>query len=261
MAQKSKFGQNFLKNKFYIDLIAKRINPSKKETIIEIGAGHGELTSFILKYADKSSKIIAIEKDKNLCLFLTARFKEHKNLEIVCKDALKNLEKIIKDEKLKNFGYKIVGNIPYYITGYLLRILSKLKTRPQKIIFLLQKEVALKITSAPPKMNLLAAITQSWCVPKIISAVNKKNFSPEPKVDSAIIELNIKKENEIDRESFYKFVRRLFSHPRKTILNNLAFNKESKEEILKKLTSLNINPLARPQELSLDKILKLFKII
>jgi len=257
-----KLGQHFLKNKYYLSLIVKNLNfKTRPNIIIEIGGGHGELTLFLLKLPSPFLKIIAIEKDKKLIAELKAKFNFDRRLEIIEGDVLKILPNLILKKKLKNFSYQIVGNIPYYLTGRLLRILSEIKIPPEKIIFLVQKEVAERIVAKPPLMNLLAAVIQYWSKPQIIKYVDRKNFSPPPKVNSAILLLLPQKINQKEAKKYYWFVKALFKQPRKTIVNNLKLITGDQGKIVNILQSMQINLNARPQNLTFHQILSLFKAL
>lgn len=249
-----KLGQHFLKNKKLLELIASLTNQNCPSTVIEIGPGHGELTEFLVKTLPSETKIIAIEKDKNLVYLLSKKFSQQKNLTILNGDILKLLEKIVP---LKKTPYKIVGNIPYYITGHLLKIISELKQKPAEVILLIQKEVAQRISACPPKMNILSAITQRWSTPQIIKYVSKKNFSPAPEVDSAILVLKTRKVNNKLFKEYCNFIKILFKQPRKTVLNNL---KNLPKSVFNQLLKHSIPFNARPQNLNMDIIEKMFKI-
>ena len=250
------------------------LNLQGGDIVIEIGPGHGELTGQLLKHP---IKVVAVEKDHSLVSSLKENAKflipnaestsngEMPKLEIVNGDALTILPSLTRNSKLeiKNSDYKVVGNIPYYITGHLLRILSELGHKPKIITLLIQKEVAERIVAKPPNMNLLAAVTQSWSSPKIIARVGKKEFSPPPKVDSTVIRLTPRSLpcTEGAREAeYYKFLRALFKQPRKTILNNLAPTRD-KEAIASKLKEINIDPNDRPQDISLENTIKMFGML
>jgi 16S rRNA (adenine1518-N6/adenine1519-N6)-dimethyltransferase len=245
-------GQHFLKNKKYLKLIAKSLEIKSGDLILEIGPGHGELTLEILKLLPPQAKLIAIEKDSRLFDILEKKFKNYKNLKIIKGDALKLINKLLLNQK----KFKIAGNIPYYITGKLLRIISELKTKPEICVFTLQKEVGERILSTPPLTNKLSAITLAWAYGKIIKNIPAKEFLPPPKVDSVIIVLN-KLLKPVISLKYAKMVNFLFKHPRKTILNNLLKSIKNKPLILDILSKLNINPKERPQNLSVDQILKL----
>ncbi|MEK9154477.1 MAG: 16S rRNA (adenine(1518)-N(6)/adenine(1519)-N(6))-dimethyltransferase RsmA [Patescibacteria group bacterium] len=271
-------GQHFLINKKKLRKIADAIEIEQGDVLIEIGSGHGELTSELVnRLIDKKieAKIFAVEKDKNFVDFLKEKFSKEENIEIIEGDALKVLPKLTANYKLPIANYKLVGNIPYYITGYLLRILSELENKPSLIVFLIQKEVAdricalrqaqgkpLRQAQGKPKMNLLAASIQVWAEPEIIANVSKKYFRPPPKVDSSIIKLKPKTQN-LTPETYYQFIKILYKQPRKTIINNLASGikaqglAETKEEIIKKLLETGINPNKRPQDLNIKQIIEL----
>ena len=167
-------------------------------------------------------------------------------------DALKILPSLIENCKLKIENYKVVGNIPFYITGFLLRVLSELEPKPERIVLTVQKEVAARIAARPPKMNLLAASVQFWAEPEITGIIPKSDFSPQPKVDSAILKITPKKTG-AKPENYYPLIKTLFKQPRKTILNNLlAGYAIPKEKLIKILELANINPNDRPQNLGLN---------
>src|SRR3989338_7898477 len=155
--QKKILGQHFLKNKKILEEMARS--------------------------AEISKKVIVIEKDRELIPILREKFKKIKNMEIIEGDILK-----IKNLKLEN--YKIVANIPYYITSRFLRLfLSQTRFGPKLMVLMVQKEVAERICAKPNKMNLLALSVQSYAKAEIIRYVSKNFFSPPPKVDSAIIKI------------------------------------------------------------------------
>ena len=256
-----RLGQHFLINKTKLQKIVEALDLKPGDAVIEIGPGHGELTDE-LRNKNNELKLMTIERDNDLVELLKNKFARDKNLEVVHDDVLKILPDLCL--KLHNSNFKIVGNIPFYITGYLLRILGELKNKPSLIVLTVQKEVAERICAEPPKMNLLAASVQFWAEPKIVDYIPKTDFQPQPKVDSAIIKLVVSNQPLATSENYYKLIKILFKQPRKTILNNLASgvklqasNDRSKEEIIKILGELKINPADRPQNLSVGQIKKL----
>jgi len=272
-------GQHFLINKNKLRQIVEALELKKGETLIEIGPGHGELTGELVNWliGELGGKLILIEKDGLLADDLRKKYAKNKNIEIINGDVLKILPKLITQFPNYPINYKLVGNIPYYITGRLMRILSELKNKPSLIVLTVQKEVAQRICSQPlrrrqgfggqAQMNLLAASVQFWAEPKIIGYIGKKDFRPAPKVDSAIIKLSIKYKvlgiKGINAEKYYKLVKILFKQPRKTILNNImskiriGTNAVKKEEIIRKLQKLGINSNDRPQNLNIRQISEL----
>ncbi len=254
-----KLGQHFLKNKSAIPKIIAALELAPGDTIIEIGPGEGALTFPLLEAAEKiGAKVIAIEKDPHLAnqlkSYASATVDE---LEIATGDALKLLNSLT--HKLNN--WKLVGNIPYYITGHLLRIISELENKPALSVLMVQEEVADRICAKPPKMNLLAAITQFWATPELILRLKPKDFDPPPKVNSAVIKLGGRVQGLGFREKkteYFKVVKALFKQPRKTAANNLSVGlKISKKEAVDLVKSAGLPENARPQNFSLDQLIKL----
>ncbi|MEX1014467.1 MAG: 16S rRNA (adenine(1518)-N(6)/adenine(1519)-N(6))-dimethyltransferase RsmA [Candidatus Paceibacterota bacterium] len=240
-----KLGQHFLKNKAKIHYFIKPLEIEEGDTIIEIGPGKGVITK---ELKNKGVKLICVEKDEKLGDKLI-----EKGYEVIKQDILKILPKISQDIG----NYKLVGNIPYYITGKLLRTIEELGNKPFITVLGIQKQVAERLTAEPPKMNILAASVKFWADTKIITNIPKTDFSPPPKVDGAIVSLKTKDEN-FDSGIYYKAVKTIFKHPRKTIANNLDIGlKERKGEIKEILESAGILPFWRPENLSIKDIKKL----
>ena len=255
---RQKLGQHFLKNARVLKKIASAIHIKDSETILEIGPGHGELTDLLLAEATKHKKIkiIAIERDQDLAAQLKARYAALNNFKVITGDALKEIPKLFLSSNRLG-ARKIVGNIPYYITGALLREISELKHKPEVSALLVQKEVAARIIARPPKMNLLAASVRAWAEPKIIEDVSRFDFTPPPEVDSSLLVLNTIKNSDTP-PYYYPFIRMLFKQPRKTILNNLSRGfGQPKNETRQTLVAAGIEPGARPQNLSREEILQL----
>jgi len=251
-------GQHFLKNSAAIKKIVASLGP-REETVIEIGPGRGSLTKPLAEACAKSAcKIFAIERDPALAE--EARGWGLKNLEIIEDDALRALPALISGLRGK---YKIVGNIPYYLTGFLLRTLGGLEPKPELIVLTVQKEVAERLTARPPKMNRLAASVQFWAEPKIISALPRDSFSPPPEVDSAIISLSpTQKYRETPPKTYYETMRALFAQPRKTIFNNLrGKSTKSAKNLSTELNKLGIDPGARPQNLRVEDVVAIAKTL
>ena len=277
---KKSLGQNFLIDKSVLADIVSAINPSKGDTIVEIGPGRGELTQPLLA---SGASVIAIEKDGQLARELNFKF-EILNFKLIHGDALKELP--VLDYSLKTTNYKLCGNIPYYITGHLFRIIGEMKHKPSLIVFMIQKEVAERICAKPKGMNpvrdkgsmralgvsngmnLLAASIQVWAKPEIVRFVSRESFNPRPKVDSAIIRLiPVRGQlSKVTSQNFYKLIKVLFKQPRKTILNNLKAGLENLKvkdasRLEKLLKESNINPSDRPQDLSIKKLISLSLLI
>lgn len=242
--------------------IVDTIAPERGDVIFEIGPGHGELTiPLVQKCSELNCRIIAIEKDAVLAETL-AKSPIGKDIEIVREDVLQFLPNIMEKK------YKIVGNIPYYLTGHLLRAISELPEKPARCVFMLQKEVAERIIAAPQRMNRLAASVQFWAEPKVVGRVPKENFSPKPKVDSAIVLFEVKKSiSPLDSSRYYTALRGIYAQPRKTLLNNIAAAKKSsprdnsKEYISHTLQNIGIIPESRPQNLAIEDIIRIAEVL
>ncbi|MST04172.1 MAG: ribosomal RNA small subunit methyltransferase A [Candidatus Pacebacteria bacterium] len=252
---RQKFGQHFLKNQNAVKKIIEKLGIKTGEKIVEIGPGEGALTHPLMQeIKNNNAEFLGIEKD----LMLAEKLK-NEGINVVAADALEEIPKI--NTELKD--WKLCGNIPYYISGFLFRTISELENRPKKIILMIQKEVAERITAIPPDMNLLAASIQVWGTPKIIFRLKPEDFSPKPEVDSAIIEINLN-ENQLtadELKKYYETAKALFKQPRKTIFNNLREHFENQDKIKIILESLDIKPDKRGQDLSIEQMTKISKEI
>ena len=255
-----RLGQHFLKDEKALKKIVGELELKSGDVIVEIGPGHGELTREILnKFKDlkiQTSKVVAIEKDPTLVDGIE-HLVSSKKLRVIEGDALKVLPVLDTKYKMPNTGYKLVGNIPYYITGHLLRIVGELQKKPKLIVLTLQKEVAERLTG---KMNLLAASVQFWGKPEIIGFISKQSFKPSPKVDSAIVKILPRQRRATKKQSeiYYGLIRALFKQPRKTILNNLSEGLGlPKKEVEAELKKLNFQSTSRGEVLNSTEINKL----
>lgn len=225
-----KLGQNFLINKGIVEKMVQFVDAD--DTIVEVGPGLGVITSALVKKADK---VIVIEKDLKMIKVL-----EDLDIEIIQGDALK-VDLVWKE-------YKVVANIPYYLTSPLIRRFLEAVYPPSEMVLLIQKEVARRICSRPPRMSILSVAVQLYGTPKILASVSRNSFYPAPKVDSAIIRIFDIVKPDIDIEKFFEIVRKGFSSPRKQLGSNLP-----KELLLKK----GIDPIRRAETLSVEEWKKL----
>jgi len=252
---KKHLGQNFLINKKIIETIIKAANLNKEDLIIEVGPGLGILTKELL---NKGGHIRSIELDRELIPYIKKTFKD-KHFELEEGTALK--------ATLPQTKYKLVANIPYYITSPLLRHFlnpqTKQEKRPTLIVLLVQKEVAEKICAKPGDHSVLSLQTQIFGHPSIIKTVSPKNFHPAPKVDSAILKIEVYKKSLIKNLKLFSRITRIAFHQRRktlknTIKNYLNINGEKTDTIFKKI---NIDSSRRPQTLSIEEWQKLMTII
>lgn len=255
---KKRLGQNFLVDASVIDAIINSSDISPDDTIIEIGAGLGFVTERLVEVA---KKVIAIELDEDAISELEKI--EADNLEIVHNDILKT--------DLSQFGenLKIVANIPYYITtpilAHLLGEIDELENKNRQsisqIILMVQYEVARRIvakeTSPFKEYGLLSILSQFWASTEIITKVLAKSFFPSPKVDSALLKLDVRKKPLLDLNNytfFKKISKACFATRRKNIKNSLINAGFPKPTVEKTLQELSINENLRGETLSIEKI-------
>lgn len=218
---KKSLGQNFLLNQEIAQEMVGELQVESNDIVLEVGPGNGMITKFLLEEVNKTnSKLLAVEIDIDLIPILQSKFGKEKNLTIINANIINFLEDELPNYNFKNDQkIKFIGSLPYGITSPLLHKIIKLNNQPQTCVFLIQKEVAQKISAKPPKSNYLSVFVQTFYETKIINYVNKNLFYPIPKVDGAIIKLNKKKQelakNDIDL--YENFVHHAFSHPRKML--------------------------------------------
>ncbi len=261
MFQKKSLGQNFLRSDRALREIIEASTIDSKDTIIEIGPGEGVLTEQIL--LKKPKKLISIEKDDRLIPILQAKFKDD-----IEKGSFKLIHADIIDIFENNLlpihkPYKIIANIPYYITGLIIRNLFELPEQPEQIVLLVQKEVADRITDTE-KNNLLRASVTFYGEVKRVSVVPRGAFVPAPNVDSAIISItHIQKPDSKELEStFFALVKKAFAHKRKKVLGNLKGEFDLKEEAwITIFSELQIDIHARPEDISTSEYIEISKRI
>jgi 16S rRNA (adenine1518-N6/adenine1519-N6)-dimethyltransferase len=255
---KKSLGQNFLSSKRILGQMAESANLNKKDIVVEIGPGKGSLTTELL---ERASLVIAIEKDRDLIPVLKEKFAKEiksKKLKLIEGDVLN--ESIIESLPKK---YKVVANIPYYITGALFEKFLSNRNQPEVIVFMVQKEVAERVV-AREKESILSLSVKAYGNPKYITKVSKKLFSPSPKVDSAIIAIydisrkNFK--NTKEEENFFKLIKLGFLHKRKVVLRNIEGVGDI-EKIKEAFEESGINLKARAEDISFEKWLRLSKRI
>jgi len=245
-------GQNFLIDDNIIRKILNVSNPSKNDLILEVGPGTGRLTSELSK---KAKQVIAVEKDEKMCIIL--KNLGLKNIEIINKDILK----VDFDKEIPK-NYKVIANIPYYLTSKLIRKLLEGKNKPSSITLMIQKEVAKRICDIKEKSNILSLSVWFYAKPEIQFFVSKNSFYPKPKIDSAVIKIipHEKKHSKEFSEDFFKIMKAGFSHPRKQLINNFSEKlKKEKGAIEEWLTKNNILSNQRAEDITLEKWIKLAK--
>ncbi len=254
LSPRKSLGQNFLVNKDILQKIITTSELSKNDIIIEVGPGIGTLTK---EMAGSVKKVIAIEKDKNLIPILKENLISSKNINIINEDIL--------DFNHKEKNYKVIANIPYYITSPIIRKFLEEKNPPSLMVLMIQKEVADRIIAKPPKANLLAVSVQAYAEPKIVKAVSKSCFWPQPDVVSSLIKITPHKSRLSPSfySHFFNITKIGFSHPRKQLQKNiqLHYKKNNTNNIVKSLECANINLKRRAETLTIEEWKKITKII
>ncbi len=264
-----RLGQHFLVHRSVTKKIADALEIASSDTVVEIGGGHGELTVPLGEAcAARGARLITIERDGALATALRA-LPALRDARVIYGDALYEIPTLIHDPKFlaPRSPLKIAGNIPYYLTGRLFRVLGSLPQKPLRTVLMIQKEVALRLTAHPPHMNRLAAVAQFWAEPRILAFVPRTHFDPPPEVDSAVVVLakkTLPKELEAIKEAYEETVRALFAQPRKTILNNLAaapkFREKGKQALIEALARAGIDPGLRPQDETVEDIARIARL-
>ena len=247
---KKSLGQHFLNSEGVVSDIVSAASISKTDTIVEIGPGRGVLTEKLLISA---KCVVAIEKDSRLVFFLQEKFaKDIKRgrFVLINEDILKfNLS----NHKVLATGYKLVANIPYYITGKILRLFLGNDSRPQKMVLLVQKEVANRIVADDQKESMLSMGVKTYGTPLFIREVSASCFTPQPKVDSAVLAIeNISGIvfSEINKDVFFNILKTGFSQKRKQLKNNLLKIK-NEEKIVVAFSVCNIPKNTRAEDLTM----------
>lgn len=254
---KKNYGQNFIINPSIIENIVMLSDISKDDYVIEIGPGIGALTEALVQVA---YEVYAFEIDKDLEKVLKNEI-SNSNLHVTIKDFLKvDINELIS--KLDpNRNIVFVSNLPYYITSDILTKLITSDINYKSIVVMLQKEVGEKFINNQGKKeeSVLTYLARYYCDCQKLLDVSLQNFIPQPNIESMVIKFT-KKEYPLKVKSdkkFLKVVKALLKMRRKTIQNNLNAYLPSKEDVLEVLNELNINPLVRPESLSLDDFIRI----
>lgn len=248
-------GQNFLTDKNIIDKIIDATDITDEDLVIEIGPGIGVLTK---EAACLAKRVIAVEIDRNLIPILKDTLCEFDNVEIINQDVLKtDLNQLISDSGCS--GVKIIGNLPYYITTPIIMNLLEKQVHADSITIMMQKEVADRIRSGPgtKAYGALSVAVQYYCTVSAVAAVPREVFYPAPKVDSAVLRLDIRKDKPVsllDERMFFRCVKAGFGQRRKTLLNSLSqLGDFSKDAIRESLLAAGIDEKRRAETLSLEE--------
>jgi 16S rRNA (adenine1518-N6/adenine1519-N6)-dimethyltransferase len=255
---KKGLGQNFLIAGNILKKIAAAAELTPTDTVIEVGPGLGILTETL---AEQAGKVIAVELDNNLAEILKTNFPDSDKVTVINGDILKiNPADILG----KQTEYKVVANLPYYITSAVIRHFLEAPVKPETLVLMVQKEVAQQITAKAGEMSLLSVSVQLYGKPAIVSKVAAGCFYPAPNVDSAILKIAVYAEPKIrpeDITGFFDIVRAGFSANRKQLPNSLANGlKLAKTDIIPLLEQAGIDPKRRAETLTIEEWEKLHRV-
>ena len=259
IAPRQSLGQNFLFDEGLLGRIIAAADLSSSDAVLEIGPGLGALTR---QLAQAAGRVVAVELDDRLLPVLRYELEPFNNVEIIHGD-------ILTFDIAAHFNgpFVVVANVPYYITGAILRRLLESHPRPKRIVMTVQREVADRLTAVPPRMSLLAVSVQYYGSVRLAGAVKAGAFWPRPDVDSAYIRIDVdgrhlsggagEQRGKGDEEAFFRVVRAGFSEKRKQLKNNLRRLGLSDEAIAAALEAAGIDGKRRAETLSVEEWKKL----
>jgi len=264
---KKRLGQHFLIDKAVLERILSAAKLSPGDIVIEVGPGLGILTEGLAK---RGARVIAVELDSKLVALLKKRLAALPDVQIVHADILKVTPWQLLQDNLPASGivhdYKVIANLPYYITSPVLSHFLEAQPRPSEMVVMVQKEVGEAIAAAPGKMRLLSVKAQFYSKSAIISRVPATSFYPTSKVDSVILRLDVYSQPPLiksgvsDVASFFDIVMHGFSSPRKQLRNSLAYSLEmSPNQVASLLEKSGIEAKRRAETLSLEEWRELWK--
>ena len=251
-----KYGQNFITDTNLLDAIADDASVTSEDTVLEIGAGAGTLTGALAK---KAKRVIAFEIDRSLESVLDETLAPYDNVEVIMDDVTKWTDEEIDD--LVGGEYKVVANLPYYITTPLLFMFLERKRRPTSITVMVQKEVAERICATEKKgdYGALSVSVALRADAQITRVVKRDMFTPPPNVDSAVVRIDMLGGIAVkDEKILFTLVKKAFAMKRKTLVNNLSAGYGmSKADAETLITSIGLKPTARAEELSKEQFITL----
>jgi len=261
---KKRLGQHFLVDEAVLERILSAAELSPGDIVVEVGPGLGILTEGL---ARQGAKVIAVELDSKLVVLLKKRLAAFPDVKIVRADILEVVPRELLQDNLPaselGRGYKVIANLPYYITSPVLSHFLEAQPQPSKMVVMVQKEVGEAIAATPGKMRLLSVKTQFYSQPAIISYVPAASFYPPPKVDSVILRLDIYSQPPIevsDVAGFFDIVMHGFRSPRKQLRNSLAHSLGMPpSQVASLLGKAGIEAKRRAETLSLEEWRELWK--
>jgi 16S rRNA (adenine1518-N6/adenine1519-N6)-dimethyltransferase len=247
-------GQHFLIDENVLQTIVSAAELKPDDDVVEVGPGLGILTR---ELASRAGRVIAVELDDKLAALLQKSLASFGNVTIINDDVLRFEPADLATD------YKVVANLPYYITSPVLRHFLEASAKPQTMVVMVQKEVAEAIAAEPGGMSILSVSVQFYGKPRIVSTVPADCFYPAPEVDSALLRLDLYPQPAVtvDEKGFFALVRAGFAAPRKQLVNSLAQGLgRAKAEVLPLLEEADIESKRRAETLSLEEWARLWRI-
>ncbi len=251
---KKSLGQNFLFDENVLDRIVDAADLQATDVVLEVGPGLGHLTA---RLAETAVSVTAVELDDRFMPILRNQFAHLDHVTLIHGDILQQDPEVLFDRP-----YKVIANVPYYITGAILRHLLSAPHKPTMMVLTVQKEVAERITAVPPKMSLLSVSTQFYGEVKLVSTLKAGSFWPRPDVDSAVVRIDLRGERPLpfaEEAAFFRLVKVGFSQKRKQLQKNLRQLGLEKTVIQDILTQSNIDKTRRAETLTLNEWLRLYQ--
>lgn len=253
-------GQNFILDDRFLSLLLDLADVRDEDRVLEIGPGPGVMTSLL---ADRAQKVLAIEMDEKLKPVLEDVLSGQDNAQVLFMDAMKADLSTLVNDALGGAGYRVVANLPYYITADLIQKMVMTRPRPESICVMVQKEAAERLMSEPGAKNwcAFAAMVRCYGECEILDEVPPQRFNPAPHVDSCFVRIHLHDQKLVapeHEEALLKMVRCCFHMRRKTLANNLkACYGVNQEQALAILDRAGLKPQVRGESLSMEEIARL----
>ena len=251
------FGQNFLIDRSVLMKIVDAAEIDAHDEILEVGAGTGVLTR---ELAQRAQRVVAVELERDMLALLAKTTSFYSNVELIAR----NLLFLNPVDVFGQSAYKLVANLPYYITAPTFRHFLESANPPRTLVVMVQQEVAQRIVAQPGDLSVLAISIQFYGTPRIMALVPASSFYPAPKVDSAILRVDIHSETPLaptERDSFFRLVQAGFSERRKQLHNSLTHGLHYKNEIVRAwLAEAGIEASRRAETLSIAEWLQLWRV-
>ena len=255
MKPNKSFGQNFLVDRAILEQIVAAAELGPGEQVLEVGAGTGVLTRELARVAQR---VVAVELEQDMLTLLDKTTRGYTNVEIIAR----NLLYLDPREVFGTETYKLVANLPYYITAPTFRHFLESENPPRALVVMVQYEVAQRIIAEPGNLSLMGISVQFYGQPRIITRVPARAFYPAPKVDSAILRVDVYEQAPLtptERNSFFRVVQAGFSERRKQVHNSLAHGLHRKDEVVRSwLAAAGIEANRRAETLSIEEWLRLW---